>query len=51
MIPIKVSQIINIDLSELEAKEVAIKYLCERFDWQTSYFIRMDAKNIKKVCF
>lgn len=51
MIPIKVSQIINIDLSELEAKEVAIKYLCERFDWQTSYFIRMDAKNIKNFVF
>lgn len=51
MIPIKVSQIININLSEVEAREVAIKYICERFDWQTSYFIRMDEKNIKNFVF
>jgi hypothetical protein len=51
MIPIKVSQIININLSEVEAREVAIKYICERFDWQPSYFIRMDEKNIKNFVF
>lgn len=45
MISAKVSQIINVDLSPSEAKEVAIKYICAVFDWEMSYFIRADARD------
>jgi len=45
MISAKVSQIISVDLSPTEAKEVAIKYICAVFDWKTSYSIRADGDN------
>ena len=45
MISAKVSQMISVDLSHAEAKEVAIKYICTVFDWKASYSIRADGDN------
>lgn len=45
MISAKLSQIVNIDMSFAEAKDIAIKYICASFNWQTSYFIDIDEKS------
>ena len=45
MISAKLSQIVNIDMSFAEAKDIAIQYICASFNWQASYFIRIDEKS------
>jgi len=45
MISTQVSQLINVDLSDSEAKNITIKYVCALFNWQASYFIRIDEKS------
>ena len=45
MISTQVSQLINVDLSDSEAKNITIKYVCASFNWQASYFIRIDEKS------
>jgi hypothetical protein len=45
MISVKLSQIVDVDLSAAQAKDVVIKYICASFNWQVSYFIRIDEKS------
>lgn len=45
MISAKLSQLINVDLSDSEAKDIVVKYVCASFNWQSSYFIRIDEKS------
>jgi predicted patatin/cPLA2 family phospholipase len=45
MISAQVSQLINVNLSDSEAKDIVVKYVCASFNWQASYFIRIDEKS------
>jgi len=45
MISTQVSQIIDVNLSASEAKVIVVKYICASFNWQVSYFIRIDEKS------
>jgi hypothetical protein len=45
MISVKLPQIVDVNLSLSEAKDIVIKYICASFNWQTSYFIRIDEKS------
>jgi len=45
MISVKLSQIVDVNLSDSEAKNITIKYVCASFNWQASYFIRIDEKS------
>lgn len=45
MISAQVSQILDITLSASEAKAIVVKYICATFNWQISYFIRIDEKS------
>ena len=45
MISVKLSQIVDVNLSDSEAKDIAVKYVCASFNWQASYFIRIDEKS------
>ena len=40
MIQAKLSQTIDFNLSDSEAKDITIKYICSRFNWKPSYRIR-----------
>lgn len=42
MITAKISQIINVNLSDLEAREIAIQYIYSRFNWKRSYYIKLN---------
>ena len=45
MISVKLSQIVDVNLSLAEAKDIVVKYVCASFNWQASYFIRIDEKS------
>jgi hypothetical protein len=45
MISAKISQIIDVNLSASEAKDIVFQYVCASFNWQASYFIRTDEKS------
>lgn len=45
MISTQVSQLVNVNLSDSEAKDIVVKYVCASFNWQPSYFIRADEKS------
>jgi hypothetical protein len=45
MISARVTQSINVDLSLSEAREVALKYICAKFDWKPSYSIQEVEEN------
>jgi hypothetical protein len=51
MISVKLSQIIDVDLSASEAKDITIKYICTNFDWKSSYYIRKDEKDNEDYIF
>jgi hypothetical protein len=51
MIQAKLSHTIDVNLSLPEAREIAIKYICTRFNWKTSYFIRLDKNNNEEWLF
>ena len=47
MIAAKISQIINVNLSDLEARDIAIQYIYSRFNWKPSYYIKLN-KDLKE---
>jgi hypothetical protein len=51
MISVKLSQIVDVDLSAAQAKDVVIKYICINFDWKSSYYIRKDEKDNEDYIF
>lgn len=51
MIKAKLSHTVDFDLSDSEAKDITIKYICARFDWDTSYRIQKDECNNEEFVF
>jgi hypothetical protein len=51
MIKAKLSHTVDFDLSASEAKDITIKYICARFDWDTSYYIRTDGRDNEESVF
>ena len=51
MISVKLSQIIDVDLSASEAKDITIEYIYANFDWKNSYYIRKDEKDNEDYIF
>ena len=39
---IKANQTVEVEITEEEKRKIAVAYLCEKFDWQRSYFIESD---------
>ena len=36
------NQTVEVEITEEEKRKIAVAYLCEKFDWQRSYFIESD---------
>jgi hypothetical protein len=51
MIKAKLSHTVDFNLSASEAKDITIKYICARFDWDVSYYIRTDESDNEESVF
>jgi hypothetical protein len=51
MISVKLSQIVDVDISAAQAKDITIKYICTNFDWKSCYYIRKDEKDNEDYIF